>query len=100
MGECGTRDLPETYKCLVAILIKEGLISFGSLYKFMGPDESEMDELEAEYKKLDRDVLVAGAAACSPAPLADEEDEEGEKGESKTKTKPVKLQQRKIYLAY
>lgn len=89
VGECGTRDLPETYKCLVAILIKEGLISFGSLYKFMGPDESEMDELEAEYKKkLDRDVLVAGATALAlAAPLADEEDEEGEKGESKTKNK-------------
>ena len=89
VGETGTRDLPETYKCLVAIFIKEGFVSFGSLYKFMGSDELEMDELEAEYKKkLDRDVLVAGATALAlAAPLADEEDEEGEKGENKTKGK-------------
>ena len=40
-----------------------------------------MDELEAEYKKkLDRDVLVAGATALAlAAPLADEEDEEGKR---------------------
>ncbi|KAL6452288.1 THO2 THO complex subunit 2 [Candida maltosa Xu316] len=81
------KDLPETYKMLVVLLIKEGFISFGSIYKYLGPDDEKMEKIKEEYqKKLDREVLVAGANALAlAAPLAD--DEEGEDGKSTSKKK-------------
>ena len=81
-----SRELGETSKMLFAILIKEGFVSFGSVYKYLAPDDEKMKKLEEEHKKkMDRDVLIAGANALAlAAPLADDEDEDSN---SKTKKK-------------
>ncbi|ODV80516.1 uncharacterized protein CANTADRAFT_25030 [Suhomyces tanzawaensis NRRL Y-17324] len=72
------KDLPETFKILIAFLIKEGFVSFGSIYKYLRPEEEEMQILEKEYKKnLDEKVSKSGASALAlAAPLADDEEEE------------------------
>lgn len=69
------RDLPETFKILIACLIKEGFVSFGSIWKYVRPDKKEMDALELDYKKeLEEQVFKASASALAlAAPLADEE---------------------------
>lgn len=74
-----TKDLPELFKALVTILIKEGFISFGSVFKYMRPGEDIMKELEDKYnRKLEEEVLKAGANALAlAAPLADDENEDG-----------------------
>ncbi|KAK6205113.1 transcription factor/nuclear export subunit protein 2-domain-containing protein [Scheffersomyces amazonensis] len=71
------RDLPETFKLMVAIFIKEGFISFGSLFKYFSPNDEEMNKLENDYKQiLDDEVNKAGANALAlAAPLLDDEDE-------------------------
>lgn len=68
------RDLPETFKILLAVLIKEGFISFGSVYKYISDD---VDTLEIEYKKdLEDQVFRASASALAlAAPLMEEEEE-------------------------
>lgn len=73
------KDLPELFKVLVTILIKEGFVSFGSVYKYMRPSEAEMKDLENKYNlKLEEEVLKAGANALAlAAPLADDEDVDG-----------------------
>lgn len=69
------RDLPETFKILIACLIKEGFVSFGSIWKYVRPGEKEMDALEVDYKKeLEDQVFKASASALAlAAPLADDE---------------------------
>lgn len=82
------RDLPETFKILIACLIKEGFVSFGSIWKYVRPDKEEMDLLESEYKKeLEEQVFKASASALAlAAPLADDEEaEESSKKTSNTK---------------
>ncbi|RCK54347.1 THO complex subunit 2 [Candida viswanathii] len=77
----------ESYKTLFAILIKEGFVSFGSIFKYLSPNDEEMQKLEEEHKKkLDRDVLIAGANALAlAAPLADDEEESSD-GKTKKKS--------------
>ncbi|KAG5417371.1 RLR1 [Candida metapsilosis] len=72
------KDLPESFKALVSILIKEGFVSFGSIYKYMRPVESVMKELEVNYnRKIEEKVLKAGANALAlAAPLADDDNED------------------------
>lgn len=69
------KDLPETFKILIACLLKEGFISFGSIWKYVRPEKEDMDTLHADYKKeLDSQVFKASASALAlAAPLADEE---------------------------
>ncbi|RLV95905.1 THO complex subunit 2 [Spathaspora sp. JA1] len=92
--KCTSIELPEGFKLVVSCLIKEGFISFGSIYKYMLPNEESMSELEKEYqKKLDEEVSKAGANALAlAAPLADEEEEgqdkNGVNGEKSTKVEP------------
>lgn len=71
------KDLPETLKILFACLIKEGFVSFGSIYKYITPGDEEMKALEAEYKKnLNEKVFKASASALAlAAPLQEEEEE-------------------------
>ncbi|KAK6465276.1 transcription factor/nuclear export subunit protein 2-domain-containing protein [Scheffersomyces coipomensis] len=73
------RDLPETFKIMIGILIKEGFISFGALAKYLAPDDEEMTALEKDYKKLlDDEVNKAGASALAlAAPLLEEDEETG-----------------------
>ncbi|KAF3993528.1 hypothetical protein FT663_01863 [Candidozyma haemuli var. vulneris] len=75
------KDFSETFKILVAILIKNGFISFGSIYKYLRPGEEEMQSLEALYKKeLDEKVFKSNASALAlAAPLASEEDDADDK---------------------
>lgn len=70
------RDLPETYKIMIACLMKEGFLSFGSIWKYARPNDEEMKDIEALYKKeLDEQVFKASASALAlAAPLADDED--------------------------
>lgn len=70
------KDLPETFKILIACLIKEGFISFGSLYKYLKPNDLEMESLEKLYnKRLNDKVSKAGANALAlAAPLLDDEE--------------------------
>ena len=77
------RELPETFKILIGCLIKEGFISFGSIFPYFNTDE--MESLESLYKKDVEDrVLKASANALSlAAPLVDEDEERGTDGKSK-----------------
>lgn len=70
------KDVPETLKILFACLIKEGFVSFGSVYKYMGPNDEEMKTLEELFKKeLNERVFRASASALAlAAPLQDDED--------------------------
>lgn len=70
------KDLPETLKIFITCLIKEGFLSFGSIWQYLSPTDQEMDDLDTEYKKnLDEEVSKAGASALAlAAPLAEEED--------------------------
>lgn len=83
------KDLPETYKILVAVLIKEGFVSFGSIYKYLRPNEDEMKTLESTYKKeLDEKVFKASASALAlAAPLVDEEEEANQNGSKDSRQK-------------
>ncbi|CAI5756499.1 unnamed protein product [Candida verbasci] len=91
------KDLPETYKSLIAILIKEGFLSFGAIFKYLKPDDESMKVLDEAYKsKLNEEVVKAGANALAlAAPLADdEEDGQPKKKEAEKKVeKPVDLQE-------
>ncbi|CCH43570.1 THO complex subunit [Wickerhamomyces ciferrii] len=73
------KDLPETMKFVVGILIKEGFISFGSVYKYIGPDEETMSKFGDEIAKaIDDEILKASANALAlSGPLVDDEDENG-----------------------
>lgn len=79
--------LPETLKLLISMLMKEGLISFGSIYKFIAADEDEMKEIEEMYNKdLEEKVFKSSANALAlAAPLMDDEEEPKDK---KSKTNP------------
>lgn len=79
------KDLPETLKILFALLIKEGFISFGSVYQYIGPPDSEMQSLEDEFKKeMDEKVFKSSASALAlAAPLKDDEAEDNSTGEEK-----------------
>lgn len=79
------KDLPETLKILFALLIKEGFISFGSVYQYIGPDDRVMQSLEEEFKKeLDKKVFKSSASALAlAAPLKDDEGEDNSTGEEK-----------------
>ena len=73
------KDLPETLKILFACLIKEGFVSFGSIYKYVTPGDEEMKALEAEnYKKqLNEKIFKASASALALAsPLQEDEEDE------------------------
>lgn len=72
------KELPVTLKATIAILIKEGFISFGSLYNFWRRSPDEMVHLEEVYKKeLEEKVFKASASALAlAAPLMDDEEEE------------------------
>lgn len=67
------------YMIMVSILMKIGFVSFGSIYSYLGPDDTEMASLETLYKKeLENQVFRASASALAlAAPLEDEEDEGG-----------------------
>lgn len=77
------RELPETFKILIGCLIKEGFLSFGSIFPYFNTEE--MEPLELLYKKhLEDRVLKASANALSlAAPLVDEDEESGTDGKSK-----------------
>ncbi|CAH6723964.1 THO complex subunit 2 [[Candida] jaroonii] len=68
--------LPETLKLLVSVLIKEGLLNFAVVYKFLLGDEA-MPKLEQLYKKkLDDEVFQSTASALAlAAPLLDDDDD-------------------------
>lgn len=71
------KDLPETLKIFITCLIKEGFLSFGSMWPYLSPTDQEMEDLEVEYKKkLEEEVSKAGASALAlAAPLAEEEED-------------------------
>lgn len=84
------KDMPETLKCLIGILIKEGFISFGSILKYAGPDEKTMEKLQEEIaKEVDDEIFKASASALAlSGPLADDDDEDtSSKPKSKTEQK-------------
>lgn len=70
-------ELQETFKILVAILIKEGFISFGSIYETIPPGNDAMDLLEKKYKEhVEQEIFRASANALAlAAPLKDDENE-------------------------
>ncbi|QBM88862.1 THO complex subunit 2 [Metschnikowia aff. pulcherrima] len=72
------RELSETFKILITLFIKEGLISFGLIYPFFSPSNSEMEKLEALYQKeLEEKVSRASASSLAlAAPLSEEDTEE------------------------
>ncbi|ODV63712.1 Tho2p ASCRUDRAFT_73512, partial [Ascoidea rubescens DSM 1968] len=69
------RDMPETFKCLIAVLIKEGFISFGAIYSYLSPNDEAMKKIESQYKAYMEDKsFKAGASLLAlAAPLNDEE---------------------------
>jgi THO complex subunit 2 len=71
------RDMSESLKTSVAVFIKEGFISFGSIIKYIGPDEATMDELnEFVEKAIDDEIFKSSANALAlSGPLADDEDD-------------------------
>lgn len=82
------REVSETFKLMVAIFMKEGFISFGSLYTYLSPLEEAMSKLESQYKKeLEDKVFKASASALAlAAPLADDEEEDGSTRAASAKT--------------
>lgn len=92
------RDLPESLKATIAILIKEGFISFGSLYNFWRRTPDEMTLLEETYKKeLEEKVFKASASALAlAAPLMDDEDESNENtNSSNASEKTTKVEEKR-----
>ncbi|KAI5951890.1 RLR1 [Candida jiufengensis] len=87
------KDLSENSKLFMTILVREGFISFGSLYKYLRPDDNAMKELENEHnKRLEEEVLKAGANALAlAAPLADDEAEVKTEPKAKTFSREPKL---------
>lgn len=77
LKQTADKDLSETYKILISVLLKEGFVSFGSIYKYFRPSEDDMTDLETAYKKeLEEKVFKASASALAlAAPLLDEEDD-------------------------
>jgi len=80
------KDFPETLKALIGILIKEGFICFGDIYKYTSPDEETMKQLQEKLaKEIDDEIFKASASALAlSGPLADD-DEDG----SNSKTKSI-----------
>ncbi|EDK42831.1 hypothetical protein LELG_01009 [Lodderomyces elongisporus NRRL YB-4239] len=83
------KEFSESFKQTITILIKEGFLSFGSIYKYLLPNDEGMKPFKDAYdEKVQEKVLKAGASALAlAAPLADDEDESST--EPKSKTKPV-----------
>lgn len=73
------REFSEAFKITVSILIKEGFVSFGSLYKYFTRPDSSMEALEKKYKaELEDKIFRANASALAlAAPLVDDEAENG-----------------------
>lgn len=86
-----TREFAETFKNMIAILIKEGFLSFGAIYKYSAASPATMEMLEEKYKKdLEEKVLRASASALAlAAPLLDDEAEAD--GAAKPATNQVKV---------
>ncbi|SGZ54094.1 CIC11C00000004489 [Sungouiella intermedia] len=91
------REFSETFKIMLSILIKEGFVSFGSLYKYLTRPGYSMEELEKKYKaELELQVFRASASALAlAAPLVDDEVENGTSTSAstseKSKAAPVTL---------
>ncbi|CAM9015570.1 unnamed protein product [Wickerhamomyces anomalus] len=83
-----SKDVPETFKILISILIKEGFISFGDVVKYLAPDDKVMNALEEQIKKnIDDEIFKASASALAlSGPLADDEDDSAKKDGSKAKS--------------
>ncbi|CAK9435388.1 uncharacterized protein LODBEIA_P01150 [Lodderomyces beijingensis] len=77
MAHPGSRDFSDNTTNMIAILIKEGFVSFGSIYKYIRPDDEGMRSFEEAYNSdLQEQVSKAGANALAlAAPLADEDEE-------------------------
>lgn len=89
------KDIPETYKILISWLIKIGFISFGSIYKYLSPNDNDMETLQDLYKKrLNDKVSKAGANALAlAAPLLDDDDDnEKSKGDNNSNNNESKKQ--------
>lgn len=73
-----SKPLTEGYKILAVLLIKEGFISFGQLFKLVDPSEEDMDKLKAKIKlKIEDEIFKASANALAlSGPLADDSEEE------------------------
>ncbi|ODQ80046.1 hypothetical protein BABINDRAFT_161688 [Babjeviella inositovora NRRL Y-12698] len=85
-----SKELPESLKALVAVLVKEGFVSFGSIFYYFSPEGETMATLEDDYKqRMDAEILKASAnELVFAAPLGDSDDEFQEK--EKKEPKPVK----------
>lgn len=72
------RDLVESFKTGIAMFIKEGFVSFGSVIKYTGPDENSMLELK-DYidKSIDDQIFKSSANALAlSGPLVDDDEED------------------------
>ncbi|RKP28789.1 hypothetical protein METBISCDRAFT_28778, partial [Metschnikowia bicuspidata] len=67
-------ELPETFKALVAILIKEGFVNFGAVYASVPPGAEAIALLEKAYRAdLENEAVRASASALAlAAPLRDD----------------------------
>lgn len=86
------REFAETFKIMTVILIKEGFLSFGSLYNYFSRFEDEMTTLEDQYnKELDEKVTRASASALAlAAPLMDDEATNSESTQTNSAPAPTK----------
>lgn len=94
------KDLSETLKMMIPILIKEGFISFGDVVKYFGPEDEAMNKLEESVKKeLDDEIFKASASALAlSGPLVDDEDDLNKK-DSKPKPSASKKETKEPSLA-
>lgn len=80
MKSFGENDKPMTdfAKLLIPLLIKIGVISFGSVLPYLGPDEATMKKFE-DYvqEKIEDELFKATASALALSAPLPEEDEEG-----------------------
>lgn len=85
-------ELPETFKILFAILIKEGFISFGSICNIIPPGEEAMSLLEKTYhSELEGEIFRASANALAlAAPLKDDDEE----NENRTSQAPLSTERK------
>lgn len=86
------KDLTETYRILIACLIKEGFISLGQLYPHLSRDDDDMAVIESQFKKeLDDQVFRASASALAlAAPLIEEDEASSENSGNGTQLSEVK----------
>lgn len=93
---------PENFFMMIAILIKEGFISLGSIYPYLDPPDETLVKIHSTWKRdmEDRAFSTNASALAMAAPLEDDSTADSGKAQSTESDKPKKQNDSNKYPVY